>query len=53
VVTFRIVPKGREFWLDALSEDGSRRFIQRFDDADAAVQQVRWLQLRVIGAPSR
>ena len=44
VVTFRIVPTGREFWLEASAEDGSRRFLQRFDDEDAAVQEMRRLQ---------
>ena len=44
VVTFRIVPTGREFWLEASGEDGSRRFLQRFDGEDAAVREMRWLQ---------
>jgi len=46
VVTFRILPKGREFWLEVSGDDGSRRFIQRFEDEDAAVQQMRRLQQR-------
>jgi hypothetical protein len=46
VVTFSIVAKGREYWLEVSGEDGSRRFIQRFDNEDTAVQQMRWLQLR-------
>jgi hypothetical protein len=46
LVTFSIVPKGREFWLEAIGADGSRRFIERFDHEETAMQQMRWLQLR-------
>jgi hypothetical protein len=44
VLEFRIIRRGREFWLEASDEDGSRCLIEPFDDADAAVQQMRHLQ---------
>ena len=53
VLTFRIVPNGREFWLEAIGGDGSHRFLQRFDTEDAAVHALAVLQGRAAAIERR
>jgi hypothetical protein len=36
VVTFRVVRHGREFWIEAVEDDGSRRFLERCSSLEEA-----------------
>ena len=36
MVTFRIVRRGREFWIEAVEDDGSWRFLERCDGLEEA-----------------
>ena len=40
VVTFRVVRRGREFWIEAVEDDGSRRFLERCDSLEEANQRL-------------
>jgi hypothetical protein len=40
VVTFRVVRRRREFWIEAVEDDGSRRFLERCDSLEEANQRL-------------
>jgi len=46
MLVFRIVPRGREFWIEAEADDGSRQFLERCDTEGAASARLRHLQKR-------
>ena len=46
VVTFRVVRRGREFWIEAVEDDGSRRFLERCDSLEEANQRLE--EFRII-----
>jgi hypothetical protein len=46
VVTFRVVRHGREFWIEAVEDDGSRRFLERCDSSEEANQRLE--EFRII-----
>ena len=35
-LTFRVVRRGREFWIEAVEDDGSRRFLERCGSLEEA-----------------
>jgi hypothetical protein len=43
MITFAIIPRGREYWIEAKSPDGSRQLIERHDSEDMAVQRLQAL----------
>jgi hypothetical protein len=44
MTTYTIVPRNREYWIEAIAEDGSRELVERFDSEDKAVQRLRKLK---------
>jgi hypothetical protein len=53
MLVFRIVPRGGEFWIEAEADNGSRRFLERFSNEDAAKARLRWLEDRAAAIQSR
>jgi hypothetical protein len=42
--TFRLVPRGKKYWIEEIGEDGSKRVVAGFPTEEAALQCLRDLQ---------
>jgi hypothetical protein len=44
--TFRVVPRGKKYWIEEVGEDGAHRVVVGFPTEEAALRCLRDLQAR-------
>jgi len=44
--TYRVVPRGKEYWVEEIAQDGACRVVVGFPTEEAAIQCLKDLQRR-------